>query len=186
MNEGKAVVVAYFNFSKIFDTVSHNTLSDKLRKQRLDKETVRWNENCQAQRLWSAAISWAGGQAVVISHRDWKWIQKFNIFVNYMDGGTECTLSKFADDTELSEVFDKPDGCAVFQTDLSKLEKWANKNVGKFSWRNCKVLHLGRITPQTPVQAGGQLVGKQLCRNGPRHPGVQQVEHEPIIRPCRK
>jgi len=72
-----------------------------------------------------------------------------------MYGGTECTISKFADDKKLGEGADKLDGCAVIQRDLSRLKKWADKSIGKFIRRNCKVLHLGRTAPQTPVQSGG-------------------------------
>ena len=39
VDEGTAVDVVYLDLSKAFDTVSHNTLTRKLRKCGLDEET---------------------------------------------------------------------------------------------------------------------------------------------------
>ena len=41
VDEGRAVDVAYFNFSKAFDTVSHDILLGKLRKCGLNEWSVR-------------------------------------------------------------------------------------------------------------------------------------------------
>lgn len=45
MDEGKALDIAYLDFSKAFDIVSYNILIDQLTKQELDKWTVRQTEN---------------------------------------------------------------------------------------------------------------------------------------------
>jgi len=57
------VNVVCLDFSKAFDTVSHNTLIRKLRKCGLDEWSVRWTEN------------WLNGrtQRVVISGAESSW-----------------------------------------------------------------------------------------------------------------
>jgi len=63
VDEGRAVDVVYLDFSKAFDTVSHNILLGKFRKCGLDEGSVRWIEN------------WVNGrtQRVVISSAESSW-----------------------------------------------------------------------------------------------------------------
>jgi len=51
------VVVVYLNFSKAFNTVSHDILLGKLRKCGLDEWSVRWIENWLNGRTQRIVIS---------------------------------------------------------------------------------------------------------------------------------
>ena len=72
----------------------------------------------------------------------------FNIFINDLGDGSECALSKFADDTKLGGAADQTEGCATIQRDLNRLDKWADRNLIKFNQEKCKVLHLGKNKPR--------------------------------------
>lgn len=62
-----------------------------------------------------------------------------NVFTN---GGTECTLHVFTDDTKLGGVVDKPDICAAIQGDVDKLEKAGKQE--HHGEKKCEVLQLGK------------------------------------------
>jgi len=109
----------------------------------------------------------------------------FNSFINDLDDGAERMLCKRADDTKLGGVADTPEGRAAIQRDLDSLEKWADRNLEKFSKGTCQVLHLRRTTLCTST-CWGLTSWKAALQKGPGGPGGQQTEHEPTTRSYSK
>jgi len=124
----------------VFDAVLHEILSTKLEKNGF----YGWTAHCIG--------NWLDGhtQRIAVSSSVSRWrlgVVLFNMFVGDMDNGIKCILSKFADDTKLSDAVDMLEGRVAFQRDLDRLERSVPAYLMKFSETKCKVLHLGQGTP---------------------------------------
>ncbi|KAK4829729.1 hypothetical protein QYF61_006190 [Mycteria americana] len=100
-------------------------LIQKLMKYGLDEQAAGWTENWLND--WTQRVAISGANNYWCTPRVNTRSSLFNIFIDDLDDGAECTLIMYTDDPKLGGVADTAEGCAAIQRDLSSLEKWADR-----------------------------------------------------------
>lgn len=154
-------------------TLSHNIFFDKPMKWWLDKQAVTWLSSWLS--CWDRKVVVSNKQTSCrhmngVSQSQYWDTNLFNIFINGMDVGTECTLGKFADNIKLGRIIYRPDNCTAMWSHL-------NRNLIKFNKEKCQVLFLGRNNVMHQYRLG-PTSWKAAFQKRTGSPGRQQVEQE--------
>ena len=168
LDEGDCTDVAYLDFRKAFDLVSHKHLLYKMSKYGISGQVLGWvkaflrdrNQRVVIRGLSSEACSVTSGvpQGSVLGP------VLFLIFINDLPLEVLSPLSLFADDSKIFTriVTNKKntkwtgfDGQGALQRDLTKVQKWAEKWKMEFNIGKCKIMHIGKKNPKNVYVMGG-------------------------------
>ena len=168
IDSGKSVDVAYFDYAKAFDKVSHRLLLIKLRAYGIDGKLLAWlaawlNNRKQrvvvgnAKSAWLSVIS-GTTQGTVLG------FLLFLLFINDLPGECapedESLIQLLADDTKTFQVISEDaNGHARDQKDLQnrvdRIAQWANTWHMEINPGKSKVMHVGKRNPGLPYFING-------------------------------
>ena len=148
LDEGRQVNVAFLDFSKVFDRVSHPVLLHKLCGFRISGSILQWCESYliqQQQRvvLEGVSSSWSGVSSGVPQGS----LLGPLFFVIFICDLPEAVLvgnciALYADDCKSSRIIYSASDQNMFQEDLDNLHQWNLRNFMDFNVRKCIIMRI--------------------------------------------
>ena len=168
LDEGDGVDVAYLDFRKAFDLVSHRHLLYKMEKYGITGELLGWVKAFLSDRTQQVVIRGTASE----SHAVTSGVPQgsvlgptlFLIFINDLPLEIISPISLFADDSKIftriisdRNMHKKGNvrGDQNLQNDLARIKGWADKWMMQFNVEKCKVMHLGDSNPRVSYYMGG-------------------------------
>ena len=178
LDSGKSVDVAYFDYAKAFDKVSHRLLLLKLRAYGIDGRLLAWLENYLADRK----------QRVVVGNAKSAWLKVvsgttqgtvlgfllFLIFINDLPKkcghDDEWSIFLLADDTKTfqeidEEVANHNSNQQAMQERIDRIANWAQDWQMEINPTKSKVMHIGRNNPGLPYSINGTQIEAVTVEN---------------------
>ena len=154
LDDKDCVDVAYLDFRKAFDLVSHRHLMLKLQKHGIDGQIGNWIKAFLENRKQKVVIrGFESDELDVLSGVPQGSVLGpilFLIYINDLPDCVNCPVCLFADDSKLYCKVPKsnngnPDAIdehAMLQEDLQELHNWATRWKMSFNVNKCKIMHL--------------------------------------------
>lgn len=142
-------------------------------RHRIDTWTMRWTQNWPA---WLKGLCQGHhNQARQGPHSGELWGSMiFNIFINDLADGTECSFSSFTHNRKLW-AFQTPEGCDDTQKCLKEVQEWADSSPMQVKGK-CKVLCLWR---NNPMKENGLKTNQPETSFAEENLKLKQTEHHP-------
>ena len=170
IDHGEQTDVAFLDFSKAFDSVSHAHLIRKLDQSGIKGPLLHWFTSYLGNRL----------QRVVIDGKSSDWLPVtsgvpqgsllgpalFVLFINDMPSvlSYSSILALFADDVKCFRAIKSHTDCALLQGDIDKLVDWSDNWKLAFNINKCSLCTV--TTKRNPIISNYKMGGKILSRVG--------------------
>ena len=171
LDENDGIDVAYLDFRKAFDLVSHRHLLFKMSKYGIKQQVLNWVKAFLSQRTQKVVIRGTASESFSVTSGVPQGSVLgpilFLIFINDLPLGVVSPVSLFADDSKVfSRIVAGNEenhrgicGSEILQKDLDSIKEWADKWRMEFNVDKCKIMHLGKRNPRhTYTMGGGNLM----------------------------
>ena len=168
LDEGNSIDVAYLDFRKAFDLVSHELLIYKMSKYGIDGKLLEWVKNWLHDRTQRVVIRGTASESFKVTSGVPQGSVLgpilFLIYINDLPSNVISPVSLFADDSKIfTRIVTKaqdtrimgPNGNEVLQNDLNKIQEWARKWKMEFNVDKCKIMHIGNKNPRNVYSMNG-------------------------------